>query len=554
MITTYGSINRYIEEWLADLELTHATYKDKYIAALVRCTDQYAIIPTPTIPFLREKRRYILTGIGVLLARFLQPVLSTEDDGLQMPSSTWIENRAELDLFEAGRLIYILKIAGMERDGLVRSEEVGPDHYSIRKIIADTERFERADEEWVVNASRLKNNTLRHELDKKIQDRLNNIKILDYIDVRSSGLVIRKFDSELFGLIKEHASLTWAEYNESRSFPDHAIIASRTFGEWREICLTAATNLTMHLTYAARARFEQVRGAEHLKKNLTQFVNDNYASGLFQAGPDDTRGFNTEDVHNAFFIDFDDARRLYDEGEVSLPYGIRWKNGLIIPIFGYIQNMSFALLNYLRSKHNDDWQAMVDLREEALQIELGKLFEGSKHKIGKWNLDIKTILGPTDTDGAIYEPGSNCLYIFQLKSPDVWAGNLSQRRSRLRNLASANKWIRKLCSWVDQTPKTQIASALGLDNGVLDIDTMEIRLFVLCEFDTRISTAEDIFDRDASWVSWPRLQRLILECKVPERALEHAYNECAKLDDVQHVLSGKCSVFEFKKLRVDLHE
>jgi hypothetical protein len=552
MITTYDSINRYIEHWLDDLELIHATYKDEYIAALVRCTDQYAIIPTPTIPFLREKRQYILAGIGMLLARFLQPVLPTEGEGLQVPSSAWIGNRAELDLLEAGRFIHVLRIAGMERDGLVRSEEVGPDHYSISKIIADTERFERADEEWAVNKNRWKTNALRQDLDKKVKDRLNSITILDYINFSSSGMEIKQFDSELFGLIKEQASLTWSEYNESRSFPDHAIIASRTFGEWREICLTAATNLTMRLTYAAKARFEKISGAENLAKNITQFVNDEYASGLFQAGPDDTRGFNTGDVHNAFYIDFDDAHRLCSEGEIPLPYGIRWKNGLIIPIFGYLQNMSFGLLNYLRSKYNDDWQAMVDLREASLQTELGKLFEGSEYKLGKWNLDIKTSLGPTDTDGAIYEPRSNCLYIFQLKSPDVWAGNLSQRRSRLRNLAGANKWIRKLCSWIEQTPKAQIASALGLDKAVLDIDTMEIRLFVLCEFDTRISTAEDIFDRDAAWVSWPRLQRLILECNFPERALEYAYNECEKLDDVQHVLSG--SVFEFKNLRVDLYE
>jgi hypothetical protein len=548
------AVNRHIEIWLDELVSIHAAHKEKYIGALVKCTDRYALMPVPVIPFLRQNRHDLLAGIGVLLSRFLPIAPQVECDDITTCSKALIEKQAELDLIKAGKLFRLQRMAGFEREGLFQSEQISVNHYAIRAIIADTERFERQDEEWIVRRNRSKTQVSRNDVDQRIFERLNNVNIHDYANVNAGELQIRAFDPELFTLSKMQASFLWSEYNESSSFPDDAVLGSRTFGEWREICQTAAANINMYLLYAGKARAEKMTGAENLMNNLTRFVGNCFESGLFQAGPDDTRDFNTEDVHDIFFLNAEDAKRLYDEGEIPLPYGIKWGNGLVLPVFGYLGNMTYTLVNNLRSKFKDDWQAMVDLREPTLQAELASLFKDSNHTIGKWNLNITTLHGNTDTDGAIYELESNCLYIFQLKCPDVWARNLNQRRNRLHDLAKANKWIERLNSWIKNTPKSDIVLGLELDRAVEDIEGMTVRLFVVCQSDTRISTATDIYNRDAAWVSWPRLQRLVLECKTPNQSLEHAYNECAKLDVRQHVQTGKHTVFEFKNLLVDFYE
>lgn len=555
MDSALEAINRYVDAWLSDLKLRHAEYQQEYLVELIRCANFHMhLINLKPHPSLVQKSYLVTSGIGMLLGAFLPAVEESESD-FQIHSPRFnVVNLAESDLIEAGRLYKIQGLAGLEDAGLIRSEKHSDTHFSIHIIGRDLEALERADEDWIVAHNRVLTKSYRDDLDRQLGEWFSS-DIKEFIDVDRGQIKIKKFDVNFFGLMKKYAALAWPEYNESHSLPDHALIGNRTFGEWKELSLIASANMMVYRFYALRVHREKIGGWHDLKELLTQYTTEFDGRDFFRASKSPQQDLVPSEVQDAFFLKAEDAKLFCKQAEIPSPYGIRIKDYLLMSQFGVLANPSSFLVNFLGRRFSKDWFSMVNEREAAFQKELEVLFKDKGYIFGKWNLNINTEYGKTDTDAALYESESNCLYIFQLKCPDVWAGNLKQRRNRLSEIVkTGNNWIKKLDWWRSNTPKDEILRQLDLPVQDVDVKAMAIHLIMLSRLDTRISAAQDEYDRRAAWVSWPRLQRLVLDNKTSHPPLSCAWDQLMRKDEIKHLSKGEVVPYHFRGLKIEVHE
>ena len=556
--TTVALLDDYLEHWL-DIQLQNAAgHEQEALIELVRSADLHAYFlhffnhPELTDKFVFECT-CIRNGIGPILRAFL-PKIEQFGDGIPLrPSTTELAAWADSTLAMTGQLLMLRRLAHIEHYGLVRCEVHSNDHVSIHIIGSDVENFDREDHAWMIAKALDDRGEHQESLNKQINGWARS-RIDEYVGIWRDHFIRYESDIDLLNLYQEQATSSMIASPESEALPDESIIGARTFGEWKQIAVTAIARAMLHLSFATRLH-TLTRDKLDLRNLLTIYVRHEDLRAVWsqQTGVVDDKGL--EEIADIFMLTAKHADEYFFNHDFPLPYNIRFgKYFVLLPQFGYLSNAGTFLVTELKQKYRRDWDRAVNQREGKFRQDLYALLSEPNYTQGRENLKIMNALGgvETDIDAALLENTGNCLYLFQLKWFDIFGYSLKERQSKLSNLLKANKWVEQVDQWVSSVSHTELFSRLGLKELRSVPGSLTIRLVVLTRYTARFSGTHQ-YDERAAWVSWPKLYRLVNENEGHPSPLDVAWHAAKTDGAIEYRPSGKLSEYVFPDFRVDVY-
>lgn len=557
--TAATRLDGYLEQWLGSQLKDNAGHEQEALIELIRSVDLHSYFlhffrpPELTDKFALECN-WIRHGIGPILRAFL-PKLEHFGDGIPLRPST-AESAAWADevLAITGKLAMLRRLAHSERYGLVRCDVQSDEHVSIHIIGRDVENFDRKDLAWLIAKDLDCRKNHQESLNKQIngwaRDRIDG-----YVGIWRDHFIRYDSDRDLLRLYQEQATSSMITSPEADALPDEAVIGPRTFGEWKQVAVTALARASLHLSFATRLCALN-EGKLDLRNLLTVHVRHEDLRAVWSQQTGIVDDYGLDEIADIFMLTAEHADEYFSNYDYPLPYNIRFgKYFALLPQFGYLGNACTYLVTELKRKYRNDWDKAVNQREAKFQRELYALLSEPNYIRGRENFTIRNSTGGTETDidAVLFEKASNCLYLFQLKWFDVFAHGLKERQSKLTNLLKANKWVEQVSHWTTSMAHDELLSRLALKGLRLPSPPFEIRLVVLTRYSARFSGTHQ-YDERAAWMSWPRLCRLVTENEGHASPLKMAWHAVKADGDIEYRTTGEHSEYVFPNLRVDVYD
>lgn len=551
-------LDAYLDEWLATLAGNLVGVEQLVLVELIRSADVHAYFhhcfaPDQISDDLAYRCVCIEHGIGPILVAFL-PKLEQYGDGIPWAKSTpelaaWADNV----LFQAGRLAMLRRLAHSERYGLASCEIHSDRYISIHITAGDEEALDREDHVWLIARAfdRLGEyqDTLTAQIKGWARDRIDR-----YVRIHQEHFIGYDSDWELLRLYQEQARLSMIKSAEADAFPDEVKIGPRTFGEWKQIAVTAVARATLHISFASRLKTLN-EGRLDIRNLLTMWVRQDDLRDVWRDQTGVATDHELDDISDIFMLTSVHAEKYLSNLDMPLPYNIRFgKYFAVLPHFGYLNNPGAFLVTELKRKYRKDWDRAVNQREAKFQRDLYKLLPAPSYVPGRENVKVRSAAGATQTDidAVLFELSTNVLYLFQLKWFDVFGHSLKERHSKLSNLLEANKWVEQVSQWISTIPSAALPATLGLRDRLDALGTFSIRLIVLTRYSARFSGTH-CYDERAAWMSWPQLYRLVVENQGHPSPLDLACNHASSFVRNERKAVDKPVSYEFQDLKVDVY-
>ncbi|WP_313166810.1 hypothetical protein [Massilia oculi] len=525
----------YFDKWLATILEKCKGREAACLLAIVRTADlhtlhiarQYALPKTDA-----EYSRNISVGASVLVPELLTLVDASrpfKPEPTPPPLAAWAARKLE----QAGALYAARRLAAVERYGLSTCRvDRGRSITVLPGPVPDMEALENADRNWVNDWERV---LAAKQWRTVLAERDANLSRLrpHYNRLRDGRLMLLAMDDQHLRTERDIQVLNALEYAESESFSDDVRIGPLTFGKWKQIAVSFAALLTINFQHAAKAIHAE-RLAEHAMLNLlAPFLDDTTAIQLIGQCCADDGPAHADEILAAFAADRDEAERFRNRFDFASPILIKVPGGYLCTQKGPIDNPYWYLTDKLKVRYAKQWHvsaADVTVREAVFQNDLERLFSRPAYAIGKSNVKLKRADGSvaTDIDATVFERASNTIYLFQLKWPDVYAGDWRPRESRARHLRDdGDKWIKEVNDWLARmwpVSAPAVLSALDLQHVLTDPSIVRFRLVMLSRLWTRFS-GKPAYNDGAAWISWTRLRKLLFQSQKPNASLDAAWRE-----------------------------
>lgn len=179
------------------------------------------------------------------------------------------------------------------------------------------------------------------------------------------------------------------------------------------------------------------------------------------------------------------------------------------PIYGAVSNPFDWMTRKLRRMFRPDWDRSVDLREAAYRADLERLFAEPRFYFHPSTPRLRDSTGDrTNIDALILDRKAGTLAVVQIKWQDPFHTSLSERASRIKNLAKeGNKWIQTVVDHCAGCDDPAMGRRLGLP-AVEAARVTNTKFYVLTRNGARFSGPQQQDER-AAWISWFELVRLL---------------------------------------------
>ncbi|QKD44907.1 hypothetical protein HF896_15405 [Alicycliphilus denitrificans] len=428
----------------------------------------------------------------------LRPLLSAvRDQGDGVPLAPTHQKVAEFSyayLLSCGQLVFLSRLAALERYGLARTERIGSDHIRI-------EAAGSAPEQALLSSLRRRSNgqdasaRLSAEQWKEIHARMRG-----YVDVHDNWFIRYENDWEIVMAYREKARSLGQGFLEAEALPDDVRIGDRCFGEWKDACEQALGRVLAHMDFAAMLK--EKRPSIALHDVLTIFARREDVEAVWEeAGLERDRVPPTMRALTLAIDGLDDWERAY-ETPTSF-YVDLGKNFVLLPCFGALTNPYFALFRHLRSTYRKDWDSGVDRREAVFRADLARAFPAPRFMVPLRGYRLYRLDGSmlTDVDAVIVDMETGSVVLAQLKWHDVFGFSLAERESRRRNIGKANEWVERIWSWVDGRTSAEILRELRIEAPGSDRPPL---LYVIARYAARFA-GDRGQDQRASWLGWQEI-------------------------------------------------
>lgn len=428
----------------------------------------------------------------------LRPLLAAvRDQGDGVPLAPTHHKVAEFSyayLLSCGQLVFLSRLAALERYGLARTERIGSDHIRI-------ETAGSAPEQALLSSLRRRSNSqdasprLSAEQWNEIHARMSG-----YVDVHDRWFIRYENDWEIVMAYREKARSLGQGFLEAEALPDDVRIGDRSFGEWKDACEQALGRVLAHMDFAAMLK--EKRPSIALHDVLTIFARREDVEAVWEeAGLSRDRIPPTMRALTLAIEGLDDWERAY-ETPTSF-YVDLGKNFVLLPCFGALNNPYFALFRHLRSTYRKDWDSGVDRREAVFRADLARAFPAPRFMVPLRGYRLYRPDGSmlTDVDAVIVDIETGSVVLAQLKWHDVFGFSLAERESRRRNIGKANEWVERIWSWIDGRSSAEILRELRIE--ALGSDRPPL-LYVIARYAARFAGDRDQ-DQRASWLGWQEI-------------------------------------------------
>lgn len=526
-MTAFEILDRYIESRIADLLKQCEKREREALIEFVRSCDLHTYFLHFSAPETLESEwqlrcAFIKLGLSPILKAFL-PTLEQYGDGIPWsPSSENNAAWADNILFEMGKLVNLRRLAYCETDGLVSCNVISKEHLFITVLGENSEVLDRTDQTWLIQTELEKNREITNALNTASLGWARN-RIDKYVDTDLDWFIRYDSDIDLLNLYWDIARISFIESPESESLPDDAKIGPRSFGEWKNLAIMATGRTTLHLSFATR--LSSLRKHLDLRNLLTIFVRQEDLQSVWSQQTEITDKTAIEEISDVFMLTPERADEYYSDHDHALPFHIRFgKHFALLPQYGAIQNPCTFLITELKRKYKKDWDRAVASREAIFRDDLYNLLPQPRYVSGVDNFIVRATNGKpiTDIDAIIFDSQTNRVYLFQLKWFDVFGLSLKQRRSKLKNLLHANKWVDDVWSWANNQDPASLTQLFIPKTSRRSTRPVTFKLFVLTRYTARFSE-EVKLDHRASWISWPTFARSIIENEDKKSPLEDTW-------------------------------
>jgi hypothetical protein len=392
-----------------------------------------------------------------------------------------------------GTLVFLRRMAALERLGLASARQVSSGHYQI-------DVHPGPPEQALLQSMRSQPRDGRVIGSPRRWERLHS-RMRRYVDSPDGWFIRYDNDWEIVMAYREEARLHGQGYLEAEALPDDVTIGDRTFGEWKEACDQAVGRILAHMDFAALLHKKNPSIA--MENILTIFARrDDVGSVWMEAGLPREQVSPTMQALTLGFDGLDDWERAF---EVPTPFYIDLgRDFVLLPCFGALTNPYFALFRHLRQAYKLDWDRAVDRREAIFRSDLGTIFPASRFMIPDHGFKLRRPDGSviTDIDAVILDKETGDLALVQLKWHDVFGFSLGERESRRKNMAKANEWVDRVSAWADNRSSRELLHALGLK---AEASQRPPLLYVVARYAARFSGGH-VQDPRASWLGWPEMK------------------------------------------------
>lgn len=179
---------------------------------------------------------------------------------------------------------------------------------------------------------------------------------------------------------------------------------------------------------------------------------------------------------------------------MSGKHSIRTVNGCL--------NNPFQFLNFeLKRRWPEDYFEAVTQREDRFRRDIFRLFPDEYIVKVPRQINIKVNGCRTDIDCVIYDARTKTLGLFQLKWQEPFAHSLKKRRNSSEEFYKANKWVDRVCSWLDAVGEKQLLTSLQVTRLKPTARAVSaVHIFVIGRYAAHFTNGEP--DGRAVWGSW----------------------------------------------------
>jgi hypothetical protein len=513
--------------------LRHCSGKEMlYLIKMIRVADIHAEFSSQEFPgygrLPSERARNILHGIDILMPQLLAKV---DGDDLEVSEvlDTGLLDWVTQQLDDVGTIAGLERLASLEKSGLTKCVLKSENDIVIELLVPDLEAIEHAARNEVLDYDK---SDTRAEFRRNVQ---LYVEWNEEWRANGSAQVSQESFRRLISIGRKFAELHRNEFAEANEFDAESRIGPLKFGHWIEIAevIYAEGFARSHLQNNDLIRSGQFHPAGYLQQppvsishaELISFISATLLTAdqaLYEAVKSCTTlqesDFSTFGVH------------LTPSNAPLIESG----NTIILPRYVRTSNPYSFLLSRLMFFYEDDLTRARDEREAPFQCDLLRLFAGEGYIVGKLNAMLNNEDGTdlTDIDSAIYEKKTNCLYLFQLYWPDIYAGEPRKRENRYKNFRKKTKWITDVQGWIKDNATSELIYRLDLNDVIIDVENLQVELIMLNRWWTMFS-GKSPYKKEAIWLSWSYLRFLVKQAPDTNCLLAFAYTAAKRGLEIQ---------------------
>jgi hypothetical protein len=479
--------------------------------SLDMCAFAFRMAPNRGDLVMRDRaRHWMLTGAAFALNPLLHAVSTCEGPMPWGPSGAKWTAAIDNYLVECGQLAWAHRLASLERYGLSKVTMKGS-HMRIEVAPGELESADRDALIWLaartlddsgvqggIGLAKGQLKRLRRRLDKKSGTDMGGWFI------RYSG------DDDLLERSRRRVRELEPWWWEAEALPDAAVIGGRTFRAWKDACCAAAAAVLHHLEFATRLK------ATHphvdLRNLLTMFLRRDDAVRVWEERGVDPGS--AEAIVQAMTLDHSSASGSVEHHETPFPFYVDMGREFVLaPSMSALLNPFVGVVRHLRSHYRADWDRAVDSREPEFRADIAGLFKAPRFDVLPSGTPLRRPDGTmlTDVDAVVRDRVTGTVCLIQLKWHDIFGHSLRERESRKQNLLAANRWVERVCAWIDGRSSAEISAAIGLAPSEGRQAACPV-ILVLARYAARFS-GPGTYDRRSAWLSWPELVRSVASAR-----------------------------------------
>ena len=429
------------------------------------------------------------------------PLISSNDD-LQKWSHSCI--------YHAGKLSSLERLVECIHERIFKIQKTTKTRYEITPIkkTIDAEAFDVTDQSWLRNLAYDIDSSWHSRLAKQLPDILQRMRkhVYPWRD-KFIGYTTDPVIDDYF----EDAGIVWARTLDGQvELPGDGMIGGYPFYSYRAAVAVMCGRALKHLYFLGELSLRS--SGLDLHNLVTIWGNREDWVNFFQEVLDvDSK--TASHLLQSLTLDQEYKDAFSTTPGSPMPPLIQvGKDDLMLSISGCLENPFWFLQRKLRFQYRQDWDKLMDSREDIFRKDLYKIFPlNSIITSSKPTVIRQNGREVTDIDAAAFDKEHGILILFQLKWQDPFGCSMRERRSRGKNFFStSNKWIDLVHDWVLKTENQDLLDQLGIEAKHSETPIKDIQLTVLSRHHARFTNIEEFSNR-ALWGTWPQACRILME-------------------------------------------
>ena len=364
------------DRYVAAISENWRGHERQLLISLVRALDVAAFNHRAAKNNNDEEASVRLHGAATALRPLLEAVRSMPGPIPWFPSNPQVTPAFDNHLLHCGRFAVAIRLAALERYGMATTKLVSEDRILI-EVPSD------ADERAEVEAGHAANYRARAAMMAQRPDLVAQVpevkrRLTRYGRVDNGWFIAYDNDQFLVDHYRTRAQIEAAGVVEAEALPATGLIGGRPFSDWSDASTAAYGAVLHHIDAAGQLRKRKRK--LNMRDMLTIYARrDDIAEVLVERGDDRPRALQ---LMAGLTLDAEGAASSEKRHEIPLPYYIdAGEHFVLLPMFGGLMNPHAGLLDHLRRTYRNDWDKIVDGREDVFREDLRQLLPEPRYKV-----------------------------------------------------------------------------------------------------------------------------------------------------------------------------